>query len=108
MKNEGTQVTTRYEVNDCAIGAYGSELAGDCLKCKNCGKMHEEHESTGVCPEERKIKLQVRSIGSGEAVEGLLKIFDGLQEDFHDQWNWTDAYFFVDVLKTLAIDRRPE
>ena len=34
---------SKYEVNDYAISTYGSELAGDCLNCMNCGEPWGEH-----------------------------------------------------------------
>lgn len=32
-----------YKVNDYAINTYGSELAGDCMNCMNCGQPYEAH-----------------------------------------------------------------
>lgn len=37
-----------------------------------------------------------------EAIRGLNEIFRYLQEHFHDQWNWIEAAFYLEVLKSLA------
>jgi hypothetical protein len=50
------------------------------------------------------VKMQIRPIGAKEAIAGLRKIFGELQDfdrGFHDQWNWMDAEFYVDVLEHL-------
>lgn len=49
--------------------------------------------------------LQIRTISyPHEAVEELESIFADLQKRFHDQWDWMDAYFYVEVLSSMATE----
>lgn len=51
--------------------------------------------------------VTVRTIGPKEAAEGLREIFKELQDPetgFHDQWDWMNAEFFVDVLEAYLKD----
>lgn len=48
---------------------------------------------------------QIECHTAESALKGLTEIHNDVQDKFHDQWEWMDAFFFVEVLRVCIENR---
>lgn len=69
--------------------------------------LRQLYESDGqpfVAPVTSATMVQHHVITTADAFAGLDEIFRDLQTRFHNQWNWMDAVFYVECLRSAIED----
>lgn len=61
-----------------------------------------------VSGEEAKMGIKIIPVDDNDAIAGLNRIFDDLQTRFHDEWDWMNAGFYVEILRCTIEDLREQ
>jgi hypothetical protein len=69
------------------------------LQSENAALMRARICAEETHPQKEQPVIQVRPVTAEAAAKGLREIFDGLQTNFHDQWEHIDAEFYLQVLE---------
>lgn len=61
-----------------------------------------------VSGKEAKMGIKIIPVDDNDAIAGLNRIFDDLQTRFHDEWDWMNAGFYVEILRCTIEDLREQ